>query len=441
MNKSVLIAFRELKERIGNRSFKLMLFIGPLLIVSMIYLLLESGNQGVTSMKVLISDPTNLFENKIAARTTEGVTYYFYEDYIEFDAFKNSPKFQEFDALIELNEKVLINKKVFLFHREEPNLQLKMKLKFEIERRMEEVLIEQFTSLEVDEFRKIKQPLNIDFRNVDDPYSQADNGVAWIGYFLGYIMIFFIAIFGTNITKSINREKMNRISEVILASVKSRQLMLGKIFGNLLASFLQLFAWIVLVALGLWVLQSLIIPEFFTPEHLTGVQVSDQQLKDLGMQTMTQENMPMDLVFHRVNYWWLIPNFILFFLGTYWIFASFFTIMGAMSGDESDGQQFLVPIWILLSLTIFAGYNTLSYPDSGLTTFFSFFPWTSGMVSMIKVTVGVTVTQYLGILFAWLIQVSVGSAFILLAARIFQHGILSYSHRFSLSLFFSWLRK
>ena len=126
MNKSVLIAFRELKERIGNRSFKLMLFIGPLLIVSMIYLLLESGNQGVASMKVLISDPTNLFENKIAARTTEGVTYYFYEDYIEFDAFKDSPEFQEFDALIELNEKVLINKKVFLFHREEPNLQLKM---------------------------------------------------------------------------------------------------------------------------------------------------------------------------------------------------------------------------------------------------------------------------------------------------------------------------
>jgi len=441
MNKSVLIAFRELKERIGNRSFKIMLLIGPLLIVSMIYLLLESGNQGVSRMKVLISDPTDLFENKIASRTTEGVTYYFYQDYIEFEAFKNSPKFQEYDALIEINEKVLINKKVFLFHREEPNLQLKMKLKFEIERRMEEVLIEEFTSLEVDEFRKIKQPLNIDFRNVDDPYSQADNAVAWIGYFLGYIMIFFIAIFGTNITKSINREKMNRISEVILASVKARHLMLGKIFGNLLASFLQLFAWIVFIGFGLWALQSLIIPEFFTPEHLAGVQISGQELKDLGMQTMTQENIPMELVYHRVNYMWLIPNFILFFLGTYWIFASLFTVMGAMSGDESDGQQFLIPIWILISLTIFAGYNTLSYPDSGLTSFFSYFPWTSGMVSIIKVTTGVSLTQYLAILSAWIIQVSVGTIFLLLAARIFQHGILSYSHRFSLSLFFSWLRK
>jgi len=143
----MLIAFRELKERWDNRSFRAMLFLGPLLIISLIYLVLESGNQGVTSMKVLIADPTNLFENKIASRPSESVTYYFYDDYIEFESFKNSPKFKEFDALIEINEKVLINKKVFLFHRKEPNLQLKMKLKFEVERRMEEVMIEQFTTL------------------------------------------------------------------------------------------------------------------------------------------------------------------------------------------------------------------------------------------------------------------------------------------------------
>ena len=441
MRNSMLIAFRELKERWDNRSFRAMLFLGPLLIISMIYLVLESGNQGVTSMKVLIADPTNLFENKIASRPSESVTYYFYDDYIEFESFKNSPKFKEFDALIEINEKVLINKKVFLFHRQEPNLQLKMKLKFEVERRMEEVMIEQFTTLGVDDFRKIKQPLNIDFRNVDDPYNQADQGIAWVGYSLGYLMIFFIAIFGTNITKSINREKTNRISEVILASVKARELMLGKIFGNLIASFLQLFIWLLLVGIGLWVLQAFIIPELFTPEHLSGVQVSDQQLKDLGMQTISQENNNLDLIYHRINYLWVLPNFILFFLGTYWIFASFFTIMGAMSGDESDGQQFLIPIWILLTLTIFAGYNTLSYPDSGLTQFFGFFPWTSGMVSMIKITVGVTVTEYLGILFAWLIQVLVGTMLMLLAARIFKHGILSYSHRFSVKLFFDWLKK
>jgi chromate transport protein ChrA len=63
------------------------------------------------------------------------------------------------------------------------------------------------------------------------------------------------------------------------------------------------------------------------------------------------------------------------------------------------------------------------------------------MVSMIKITVGVTVTEYLGILFAWLIQVLVGTMLMLLAARIFKHGILSYSHRLSVKLFFDWLKK
>ena len=135
MNKSWLIAVRELFERLNNRSFRLMLLLGPLLILAMVYVLLESGNQGVSSMKVLISDPTNLFENKISSRPSEHVTYYFYDDYVEFESFKSDPKFKSFDALIEINEKVIINKKVFLFHREDPNLQLKMKLKFEIERK------------------------------------------------------------------------------------------------------------------------------------------------------------------------------------------------------------------------------------------------------------------------------------------------------------------
>lgn len=441
MNKSWLIAVRELFERLNNRSFRMMLVLGPLLILALVYVLLESGNQGVTSMKVLISDPTNLFENKISSRPSEHVSYYFYDDYVEFESFKSNPKFKSFDALIEINEKVIINKKVFLFHREDPNLQLKMKLKFEIERRLEEVLIEQFTNLEVEEFRKIKQPLNIDFRSVEDPFDTSYETTAWVGYFLGYIMIFFIAIFGTNITKSINREKINRISEVILASVKSHQLMLGKIFGNLLASFVQLIFWISIVGIGLFVFQQFLMDDLFTPEHLNGVQVSDQQLKALGMETVMQQNEHVDLLFHRINYLWLLPNFLIFFIGTYWIFASFFTIMGAMSGDESDGQQFVIPIWIFLGLTIFAGYNTMTYPDSGLTQFFSYFPWTSGMVSMVKVTVGVSLSQYLMILIAWVIQILVGTLFISLAARIFKHGILSFGHRWSMKLWFSWLKK
>jgi len=441
MKISWLLALREFKERWANRSFRWMLFFGPLLIVGVIYLLLMSGNQGASAMRVLIADPVNLLDGKIVSNPTENVTYYFYDDYVEMDAFRESPKFREFDALIEVNEKVLINKKSFLFYRDAPSLALKMKLKFDLERRLEEVLIAQFTSLKEEEFRRIKQPLNIDFRNVDDPYNQFNQEISWVGFSLGYLMMFFIAVFGTNITRSINREKASRISEVLLASVRPYQLMIGKIGGNWLASMLQLCAWIIIVGAGLYLVKEFVIPEFFTPEYLQGIQVRGTEIKDLGYDLAVAENDQVNLVYQRINYGWLIPNFILFFIGTYWVFASFFTALGATSGDTSDGQQFAVPIWLLLGLSIFAGYNSMAFPESGLTQFFTFFPWTAGMVAMIKLAVGVSTTEYLLLLGVWFIQLLTGSLLVVLAGRIFKNGILSYDHRNSFKLLLQWLRK
>jgi len=441
MKNSLIIARREFMERWNNRSFRFMLFLGPLLLLAVIYLLIIAGNQGKSNLNVLIVDPTGLFEEKIVSHPSESITYYFYQDYVELEAFRDEKKFRTYDAMIEINEKVLINKKVFLFYRETPNVQLKMKLKFEVERRVEEVMIEQFTNLGIEDFRKIKQPLNVDFRDVNDPLNQSENEIAWVGYSLGYLMIFFLGIFGTNITRSINREKANRVSEVILASAKAHELMLGKILGILWASLLQLFFWIFIIALGLWVFEYFIFFETLGLGHLEGVQVSDQGLSQFGQSNpMMNYNTQMDLFFHRINYAFLIPNFMLFFLGTYWVYSSFFTVIGAMSGDESDGQQFVIPIWILFGISIFAGYNAVQYPDAALTQFFTFFPWTAGMVAMVKITAGVTVVSYLFLLLSWLIMVLVGAVLLYFAGRIFKNGILSFGHKLTFKLLLKWLK-
>ena len=68
MRNSLIIAKRELRERLENRSFIAMLFIGPLLILAFIYFLLQFGDQGKTNMKVLIVDPSGLLENKISSQ-------------------------------------------------------------------------------------------------------------------------------------------------------------------------------------------------------------------------------------------------------------------------------------------------------------------------------------------------------------------------------------
>jgi ABC-2 type transport system permease protein len=217
--------------------------------------------------------------------------------------------------------------------------------------------------------------------------------------------------------------------------------MVGKIGGNWLASVLQLVLWISIVGMGLWLLKEYIIPEYFTPEYLQGVQVSGDQMKELGFDTALQQNDQVNLVYRRINYAWLLPNFFLFFIGTYWVFASFFTAMGAISGDSSDGQQFGIPIWMLLALSIFSGYNAMAFPESALTDFFTYFPWTAGMVAMVKLSIGVAPSEYLLLLVAWAVQLVSGLLLVVVAGRIFKNGILSHDHRNSWTLILQWLKK
>ena len=441
MKNSLIIAAREFLERFRSRSFNVMLVLGPLLILAFIYGYIQSKNQGVLSMRVLVADPTGLMDNRIKPIGKEGLSYAFRQEYIDIDRFKQGKEFQQYDALVEINEAIFSNKTVKVRYRQTPNVDLKVRMKFEIERRVEECLVSDTLGPQyVGVYSSIKQPLNFHFNDVNDLYNKAEQDVSWLGYSLGYVMIVFLIVFGTNIARSITREKANRISEVLLASVKPFELMMGKILGVLWSSLFQLFCWIVLVGLGLWIFQEVLLEDYFNG-YLKGVQMSPEEWRQLGMGGYAQVNEGISLFYNQLNYGFLIPNFILFFLSTYWVYASFFTIIGALSGDDADGQQFILPIWLLFGLSIYAGYNATLYPDSAWTSFFAIFPWTSGMVSMVKVTMGVSLSSYLLMLISWSVSMIVGAMMLVLAGRVFKNGILSYSHKLTLSLLFKWLKR
>lgn len=441
MKNSWFIALRELYERLSNRSFRWMLFIGPLLVLLAVFVLVETSQQGVESMKVLVADPANILDGKITAHPSQQLEYDFYNEYLDHEAFKNDARFNGYDALIEVNHKVLDNKTVRIFYREQPSFNLKTTMRFDLEGRVEEVMLDQFSTMNSNEFRKIKQKLNVRFMDVDDPLNTSEEETAWVGYFLGYLMLFFVGFFGINITRSINREKTNRISEVLLSSVRPNELMMGKILGNLLSSLLQLIFWVFLIGIGLWVFKEFFFQDYFIPDYLNQTQVDEQQMSSLGMKSTFQENMSLELLYYRINYPFVILNFGCFFLGTYWVYSSLFTVLGALSGDESDGQQFSLPIWIFIFLGIYAGYYALSYPNSEWTTFFSYFPWTSGMVAMVKICSGVSTLAYSLLFVAFAVQLFVGSLLVFMAGKVFKQGILSNNHRVSFKLLRSWLRK
>jgi ABC-2 type transport system permease protein len=430
MRNSWLIAIRELKERFSNGTFLWMMVLGPFLFLLLLFFLFKSGDEGKKNLKVLIADPAALMENKIIASESKTVSYYFISDYLEIEEFRDGKAYQTFDALIEVNEKVLMNKKSFVFYRENPSTDVKMQLKFQLERRVEEVMIENFTNLSVDQFRQIKQPLNVDFRNVYDPKNEASDLEGYVGLVFGFLIVLFVFLFGMTILRSTTKEKSNRIVEVILASVKPYQLMLGKITGIGLAALIQIFVWTFFISIGLIVFRQYIFTDMFDPSNWEGIQVSAEVQQQL-METNSAEryNQFVDLIYGRINFGFMIVHFLIFFIAAYYFYGAFFSTIGSIAGTESDGQQFVLPIVIILGLSVYLGFLAVVVPDASIVKWASLIPFTAPVVMMVKLAQGLPIGSYYLVILSLLILVVSTIVLLWLAGKIYKNGILQFGHR------------
>lgn len=430
MRNSWLIAIRELKERFSNGTFLWMMVLGPLLFLLLLFFLFKSGDEGKKHLKVLIADPAGLMENKIIASESKTISYYFISDYLEIEEFRDGKAYQSFDALIEVNEKVLMNKKSFVFYRENPSADVKMQLKFQLERRVEEVMIENFTNLSVDQFRQIKQPLNVDFRNVYDPKNEASDLEGYVGLVFGFLIVLFVLLFGMTILRSTTKEKSNRIVEVILASVKPYQLMLGKITGIGLAALIQIFVWTFFITIGLIVFRQYIFTDMFDPANWEGIQVSAEVQQQL-METNSAEryNQFVDLIYERINFGFMFVHFLFFFIAAYYFYGAFFSTIGSIAGTESDGQQFVLPIVIILGLSVYLGFLAVVVPDAAIVKYASLIPFTAPVVMMVKLAQGLPIGSYYLVILSLLILVISTIVLLWLAGKIYKNGILQFGHR------------
>jgi ABC-2 type transport system permease protein len=441
MRNSWLIAIRELKERFSNGTFLWMMVLGPFLFLLLLFFLFKSGDEGKKNLKVLIGDPAGLMENKIIASESKTISYYFISDYLEIEEFRDGKAYQSFDALIEVNEKVLMNKKSFVFYRENPSSDVKMQLKFQLERRVEEVMIENFTNLSVDQFRQIKQPLNVDFRNVYDPKNEASDLEGYVGLVFGFLIVLFVLLFGMTILRSTTKEKSNRIVEVILASVKPYQLMLGKITGIGLAALIQIFVWTFFITIGLIVFRQYIFTDMFDPSNWEGIQVSAEVQQQL-METNSVEryNQFVDLIYERINFGFMFVHFLFFFIAAYYFYGAFFSTIGSIAGTESDGQQFVLPIVIILGLSVYLGFLAVVVPDAIIVKYASLIPFTAPVVMMVKLAQGLPIGSYYLVILSLLILVVSTIVLLWLAGKIYKNGILQFGHRAKLKNIFQGLK-
>jgi ABC-2 type transport system permease protein len=142
---------------------------------------------------------------------------------------------------------------------------------------------------------------------------------------------------------------------------------------------------------------------------------------------------------NAMNQDWLliITTFIFYFITGYLLYASVFAAIGSAVDNETETQQFMLPVTIPIILGLFVAMGTMQNPESSISFWFSMIPLTSPIVMMARIPFGV---PYWQIGLSMIIMVVTFIAFVWMAAKVYRTGILMYGKKSSWKEIWKWLR-
>jgi ABC-2 type transport system permease protein len=138
-----------------------------------------------------------------------------------------------------------------------------------------------------------------------------------------------------------------------------------------------------------------------------------------------------------INFGVIIGMFIFYFLGGYLLYASLFAAIGSAADNDTDTQQFMLPVTIPLILAIYVMINTINNPESQLSFWFSIIPLTSPVVMMVRIPFGVPYWEVV-LSAALLVAAFIGTAW--MAGKIYRTGILMYGKKITYGELWKWIK-
>lgn len=254
-----------------------------------------------------------------------------------------------------------------------------------------------------------------------------------LSYGMGFLMYIVIFLYGSMVMRSVMEEKMNRIVEVMISSVKPFQLMLGKVIGVGLVAMTQLLIWIVLLA-GIFIVFGMTMAPDPAMLQAGGNAELAEAMADVGGKSTVVE---MIAAFKSLNWLLIIPSFIVFFFGGYFIYSSLFAAVGSAIGDDlGEGQQLMMPIFIPVIIAITMVFPVLNDPNGGIAVFGSMFPLFSPILMPARLPFDPPVWQ---VILSIVILIASVIFMTWLAARIYRVGILMYGKKVSFKEISKWL--
>ena len=222
--------------------------------------------------------------------------------------------------------------------------------------------------------------------------------------------------------RGVIEEKTNRIIEVLISSVKPFELMMGKIIGIAFVGLTQFLLWIIL-SFAITNFASNYLENSKLDTKNIAHQLEDKSINHVDNSKVT-ETIQQNLA--AINFPLILSCFIFYFLGGYLFYSSLFAAVGSAVDNETDTQQFILPITIPLIFAFIVAQSVIGDPNSQLAYWCSFIPFTSPIVMMVRISFGVPWYE-LAISMILLIAGFILSTY--LAGRIYRVGILMYGKK------------
>ena len=454
MSKIGLIISREYRNRVVKKSFLLMNFLTPILMAALIVTpIFLASIKDDEERVVAVVDETGLYEEFFEGLVSEDCSFEVIKEQIigskeqgaeskEQGIILNS-QFSilnsQYSAFVIISDDLSVKPNALTMYSQK---QVPSSIRRFIESSLEDYIEEQtLASYNIPKLKEMIRDAKVDvkvttYKLSEDGVTTSDSDIASvIGMLTTMLIYMFIFVSGAQVMNSILQEKVNRIVEVMVCSVRPWELMWGKIIAVGLTCLTQMALWVVLTLLIVGVAMGVMdIPL----ESSQLAMPNAQQLADVsgqGFNSQFDSQYISSLL--SIDWGFVLVMFVVYFIGGYLLYSSLFAAIGASVDNEADTSQFMMPITIIVLFALYAGIYSAENPDGPLAFWCSMIPFTSPMVMMVRIPFDVPMWQ-LGLSLGLLALTIVGT--IWLSAKIYRVGILMYGKKPTVKEIIKWLK-
>src|SRR5690554_3410905 len=440
MNQILLVAKREFLAQAKNKTFIIMTFLSPLIMIGIIGIIAWMMSANSNQKSIAVVDESGEFITSLVSGDSEIYNFYSSKDISGIkDTLLNSSSLNALLIIpkIENNDYTQFEKGIELYTNGNIGVAYKEKLEHNLNSRLEEIKMEK-VGISKEKLKETKANIAIKSLNLkegtDAKSQQSDYIKFGLAMFLAYIIFMFIMLYGVKVMRSVVEEKNNRVVEIIISSVKPFNLMMGKILGTTLVALLQFTIWVGMGVAMITGASAFISSKLDISGNLNSPQA--QEILAQNPEWMSETQGMLDAL-TGINYPLILTLFFIFFLLGYLFYSSIFAAIGSAVDNETDTQQFtMYPIFPMM-IAMYGSFTTIDNPDGPVSFWLSMIPLTSPISMVTRLPFGV---EWWEILLSLGLLIGSTLFMVYIGAKIYRVGILMYGKKPSLKEIWKWIR-